>query len=251
MTTLLAPEPDRVLVPDLRSLQVKIFADGADLDSIEQACQKGIVKGFTTNPTLMARSGVTNYLAFAREMLRIVPVLPVSFEVFSDELPEMKRQALVLHGLGSNVYIKIPVTNTRGESTAPIVRELAAQGLKLNVTALFTLDQVRTMASVLDPGTPSIVSVFAGRVADSGRDPVLMMERCLKILADLPRAELLWASTREAYNIIQADAIGCHIITVTPDIISKAMCFNKNLDEFSLETVHMFYRDAQKSGYTI
>jgi transaldolase len=238
-------------IPRLADLRIKIFSDGADLDSIAAAHEKGVVKGFTTNPTLMAKAGVTNYLLFAREVLRIVPDLPVSFEVFSDEFSEMKEQALRLAELGPNVYVKIPITNTRREPAAPLIGDLSARGLKLNITAMMTLDQVRDVAGALAPGASAFVSVFAGRIADSGRDPVPVMREAMDILKPLPGAELLWASPREPLNILQAEAIGCPIITVTPDLLAKAASFGKDLDEFSLETVKMFYNDAVKSRFSI
>jgi len=237
--------------PALSKLRVKIFADGADLDSIIDAYDRKIVKGFTTNPTLMAKAGITNYLAFATEVLRIVRDLPVSFEVFSDDIAGMRRQALRLNELGPNVYVKIPVTNTKGVSSAPLIRELSALGLKLNITAIMTLEQIRQLVPVLRPDVPSIISVFAGRIADSGRDPLPIMKQTLQALKPLPAAELLWASPREVLNIIQADEIGCHIITVTPDLLAKAGNLGKELEAYSLETVQMFYHDALKSGFTI
>lgn len=242
---------DTASVPRLADLRIKIFSDGADLDSIIEAYQQGVVKGFTTNPTLMAKAGITNYLAFAGEVLRVVTDLPVSFEVFSDDFDGMREQAHKLAALAPNVYVKIPVTNTRREPAAPLIRDLARAGLKLNVTALLSLRQVREVAAALDPAVPAIVSVFAGRIADSGRDPLPIMREALEILRPLPRAELLWASPREALNILQADAIGCPIITVTPDLLAKAAHFNKDLEDFSLETVRMFYRDAAQSGFRI
>jgi transaldolase len=238
-------------VPRLADLRVKIFSDGADLDSIIEAYQGGVVKGFTTNPTLMAKAGITNYLAFASEVLRVVTDLPVSFEVFSDDFASMKEQAGRLAALAPNVYVKIPVTNTERRSSVPLIRDLAREGLKLNVTAVFTPAQVREVAAALSPGVSAIVSVFAGRIADAGREPVPIMRECLEILKPLPRAELLWASPREALNLLQADAIGCHIITVTPDLLAKASNFGKGLEDFSLETVKMFYNDAVKSGFRI
>lgn len=238
-------------VPRLQDLKIKIFSDGADLDSILEARQRGLVKGFTTNPTLMARAGVTNYLMFAREMLRIVPDLPVSFEVFSDDFDEMRSQAHVLNGLASNVYVKIPITNTKGESACPLIGELSGQGLKLNITAMMTLRQVRDVADVLNPASSAFISVFAGRIADSGRDPLPVMAEALEVLRPMPKAELLWASPREALNILQAEWLGCPIITVTPDLLAKAANFGKDLDAFSLDTVKMFYNDAQKSGFSI
>lgn len=238
-------------VPRLQDLRIKIFSDGADLDSIIDAYNKGAVKGFTTNPTLMCKAGITNYMAFAAEVLRVVKDLSVSFEVFSDDFPTMREQALKLAELADNVYVKIPVTNTKRESAAPLIKELAGRGLKLNVTAILSLRQVRDVAAALNPAVPAIVSVFAGRIADSGRDPLPIMKESLEILKPLPKAELLWASPREALNIIQADAMGCHIITVTPDLLAKAKNFGKDLEDFSLDTVKMFYNDAQKSGFKI
>ncbi|MCX7819824.1 MAG: transaldolase [Kiritimatiellae bacterium] len=241
--------PDRV--PRLEELKIRIFCDGADLDSIQAARARGIVKGFTTNPTLMARAGVTNYLLFARELLRIVPDMPVSFEVFSDEFDEMERQARVLRSLGPNVHVKIPITNTRGESSCPLIARLSRERIPLNITAMLTLDQVRAVAAALDPACPAFVSVFAGRIADTGRDPVPIMREALEILRPLPRAELLWASPREALNILQAEQIGCPIITCTPDLLAKAENFGRDLTEYSLDTVRMFRRDALNSGFQI
>lgn len=240
-------------MPPLRlaDLRIKIFSDGADLDSIQTARQRGLVKGFTTNPTLMARAGVTNYLMFAREVLRIVPDLPVSFEVFSDEFDDMERQARILAGLAPNVHVKIPITNTRGVSSAPLIARLSREAIPLNITAMMTLEQVRTVAEALDPACPAFVSVFAGRIADAGIDPIPLMREALEILRPRPRAELLWASPREALNILQAEWIGCPIITVTPELLARAENFGKSLEEFSLETVRMFHRDARQSGFTI
>ncbi len=238
-------------VPALKDLKIKIFSDGADLDSIIEAYNKGVVKGFTTNPTLMAQAGITNYLAFASEVLRVVKDLPVSFEVFSDDFAGMREQALKLAELAANVYVKIPITNTKRESACPLIKDLSQQGLKLNLTALMTPRQVRDVAAALNPRVPAIVSVFAGRIADSGRDPLPIMQESLEILKPLPEAELLWASPREALNIVQADAVGCHIITVTPALLAKSANFGKDLDDFSLETVKMFYNDAKKSGFSI
>lgn len=238
-------------IPRLEQLKIKVFSDGADLDSIAEAYSKGIVKGFTTNPTLMARAGITNYLTFAREMLRIVPDLPVSFEVFCDDFPEMHRQALTLSELAPNVYVKIPITNTKRESAAPLIRDLSHRGLALNITAMMTLGQVQEVADALDPSSSAFISVFAGRIADTGRDPVPIMCEALKILKPLPKAELLWASPREVLNILQAERIGCPIITVTPDLLAKSANFGKNLGDYSLDTVKMFYNDAVKSGFRI
>jgi transaldolase len=238
-------------VPKLPDLRIKIFSDGADLDSIIDAYQAGVVKGFTTNPTLMSKAGITNYLAFAAEVLRVVKDLSVSFEVFSDEFNEMEEQAHKLAQLADNVYVKIPVTNTRREPAAPLIKKLSSAGLKLNVTAILSIAQVKEVAEALNPDAPAIVSVFAGRIADSGRDPLPIMKESLEILKPLPKAELLWASPREALNIIQAEQMGCHIITVTPDLLAKTKNFGKDLEDFSLETVKMFYNDAVKSGFKI
>lgn len=235
----------------LKDLRIKIFSDGADLDSIAQAYRAGGVKGFTTNPTLMAKAGVTNYLTFARELLRIVQDLPVSFEVFTDDFEGMREQALKLDALAPNVYVKIPITNTRRQSAVPLIQELSHRGLKLNITAIMTLPQVSAVVAALHPDSPAFVSVFAGRIADSGRDPLPIMQQALRLLRSKPRSELLWASPREVFNIVQADRMGCHIITVTPDLLAKARSLGKDLDDFSLDTVKMFYDDATKSGYTI
>ncbi|MDD2236832.1 MAG: transaldolase [Kiritimatiellae bacterium] len=237
--------------PSLKSLKVKIFSDGADMDSILEAQASGIVSGFTTNPTLMAKAGVSGYMMFAREVLSRVRDLPFSFEVFSDEMKGMKEQAMVLHNLAENVYVKVPVTNTRSESTAGVIRELVAEGVKLNVTAIMSLSQVKEVAAALSPDIPSIVSVFAGRIADTGRDPIPLMREAKEMLTNLPKAELLWASPREVLNIIQADQIGCDIITVTPELLAKAKNLGRNLDDFSLDTVKMFYSDACKSNFYI
>lgn len=238
-------------VPKLSELKIKIFSDGADLDSIIEAHEKGVVKGFTTNPTLMAKAGVTDYIRFAKEVLRVVPDLPVSFEVFSDDFEGMRRQAHRLAALGGNVYVKIPVTNTRRAPAAPLIHDLAHEGLKLNITAILSLRQVREVSGALCSGVPAIVSVFAGRIADSGREPLPIMQKAVDILRPIAGAELLWASPREVLNIIQAEAIGCQIITITPDLLAKAANFGKDLEDYSLETVKMFYNDAVKSGFRI
>ncbi|MGA2162779.1 MAG: transaldolase [Methanoregula sp.] len=235
----------------LSQFKIKLFADGADLNGMIEEYKKGIASGFTTNPTLMKKAGVKNYEEFAKAALKAIPNLPISFEVFSDDLPGMEREARKIAGWGKNVYIKIPVTNTKGESTAPLVKKLSHDGLKLNVTAILTLDQVKTVAKVLSPDTPSIVSIFAGRIADTGRDPMPIMKDAVKILKPLPKAELLWASTRELLNLVQAESCGCHIITITNDILQKVPQVGKDLDLLSLETVQMFYSDAQSAGYKI
>ena len=232
-------------------LRVKIFADGADLPGITKLYANPVIKGFTTNPTLMRKAGVTDYAAFAREILKVVPDRPVSFEVFADELDEMESQALEIVSWGRNVNVKIPVTNTKAEFCGPLVRRLSQRGVPLNITAIFTLDQVRRITDALDRNTSAIVSVFAGRIADSGIDPVPLMAEALKIMKDKPKAELLWASPRELLNIIQADQIGGHIITVTKDIIKKLALVGKDQDAFSLETVKMFYSDAKTAGFSI
>lgn len=232
-------------------LKVKIFADGADIAGIREMAAKPWIKGFTTNPTLMRKAKVEDYESFAREAVEAAGGRPISFEVLSDEFDEMERQARAIACWGDNVYVKIPVTNTRRESSAALVRRLSESGVKLNVTALLSLPQVRDIADALRDGTDANVSVFAGRVADTGRDPVPMMMAALELLADAPRAELLWASPRELLNLFQADAIGCHIITVTNDILKKLSLVGKDLDDYSLETVEMFYRDAAAAGYQL
>ena len=199
----------------------------------------------------MKKSGVKSYEEFAWAALKAIQDLPISFEVFSDDLPGMEREARIIGSWGNNVYIKIPVTNTKGESTAPLVKKLSLDGLKLNVTAILTVDQVKTVAKVLSPTTPSIVSVFAGRIADTGTDPMPIMKESVKILKSNPKAELLWASTRELLNLIQAESCGCHIITITNDILKKVPLVGKDLTQLSLETVQMFYSDAQSAGYKI
>ncbi len=235
----------------LSQFRIKLFADGADLNGMVEEYKKGIVSGFTTNPTLMKKAGVTSYEEFAKAALKAIPDLPISFEVFSDDLPGMEREARKINTWGKNVYIKIPVTNTKGESTAPLVKKLSHDGLKLNVTAILTLSQVNTISKALSPETPSIVSVFAGRIADTGVNPMPIMKDAVNILKANPNAELLWASTRELLNLIQAESCGCHIITITNDILKKTPLLGKDLISLSLETVQMFYSDAHSSGYTI
>lgn len=238
-------------IPPLKDFKIKIFSDGADLDSIIEAYSKGVVKGFTTNPTLMAKAGITNYLAFAREVLRVVTDLPVSFEVFSDAFDDMYEQAQKLRALADNVYVKIPIMNTKRESSIPLIRRLSHEGVRLNITAMMTLEQVRDVAEAAHPDVSTFVSVFAGRIADTGRDPLPVMEAALDILKPTPKAELLWASPREVLNLVQAERIGCPIITITPELLAKSKFFGKDLDAFSLETVKMFYNDAAKSGFSI
>ncbi|MGH6689483.1 MAG: transaldolase [Gammaproteobacteria bacterium] len=235
----------------LQGLRVKLFADGADLDGIVRMYANPLIRGFTTNPTLMRKAGVDDYEPFARAVLAAVPDRPVSLEVFADDFSEMMRQARVLASWGPNVNVKIPVTNTRREFSGAVIRELSEAGVALNITAIQTLGQVRRVAEALAPGTPAIVSVFAGRIADTGVDPVPLMREAVEILTARPHAELLWASPRELLNIFQADDVGCHIITATNDVLAKLALVGKDLDDYSLETVEMFRRDALAAGYTI
>ena len=232
-------------------MRIKIFADGADLASMKAAHASGRVQGFTTNPTLMRQAGVTDYQVFAREVLKEIRDLPVSFEVFADDFEAMGEQARLISSWGDNVYVKIPVTNTLGQSSADLVRELSASGVKVNVTALLTLEQVDAIAEALHPTTPAVVSVFAGRIADTGMDPAPIMSVALERLQGRPMAELLWASPREVLNIYQAAEIGCHIITVSPDLLAKLALSGKDLAVYSLETVAMFRRDAIQAGYSL
>jgi transaldolase len=236
---------------NVSDLRVKLFADGADRAGMLDMYRKPWIRGFTTNPTLMHRAGIKDYQAFARDILQAIPDRPISLEVFADEFDEMERQALKIAEWGENVYVKIPVTNTRREPAYDLICRLARRGVKLNVTALLALDQVRDVAAALGGYAPSCVSVFAGRVADTGRDPVPLMTAAVEILRPYPTMELIWASPRELLNIVQADAIGCHIITVTNDILNKLALLDKDLHEYSLETVEMFHRDAVKSGFAI
>lgn len=235
----------------ISDLKVKIFADGAEKKGMLEMYAKPYIKGFTTNPTLMRKSGISDYKAFALDVLQAIPDRPISFEVFSDDLAEMKRQALLIAEWGQNVYVKVPVTNTFGIPTYGIVHELAEKGVRLNVTALMSLKQVCDVSAALGGNTPSIISVFAGRIADTGRDPLPIMSAALATMRDYPNQELIWASPREVLNIFQADAIGCHIITVTNDILKKLDFFGKDLDEFSLDTVKMFRQDALAAGYQL
>ena len=237
---------------NLASLKVKIFADGADKAGMLQLNANPLIKGMTTNPSLMRKAGVHDYEAFARDLLKSITEKPISFEVFSDDFSEMRRQALKIKGWAKNVYVKIPITNTRGESSLPLVRELAREGVKLNITAMFTEEQVTGVAKALDPKVPAVVSVFAGRIADTGEDPMPHMRRANKILAGLPQAELLWASVREVLNIFQAEECGCRIVTVPHDILNKAMkLVGTGLPEMSLDTVKMFAADAKAAGFTL
>jgi transaldolase len=236
----------------LQNLRVKIFADGADKAGMLSMNANPLIQGMTTNPTLMRKAGIQNYEAFAKDILSSVTTKPISFEVFSDEFPEMRRQALKIASWQKNVYVKIPITNTRGESSLPLVRQLAGEGVQLNITAILTLDQVRSTAEALNPAVPSVVSVFAGRIADTGRDPAGIMNKSLALLDALPKAELLWASVREVLNIFQADECGCHIVTVPHDILGKALKLaGMDLSALSLDTVKMFAQDAQAAGFSV
>lgn len=232
-------------------LKIKIFADGADLDVIRELYKNKYITGFTTNPTLMNKSGINDYEGFARRLLAHIPDRPISFEVFSDEFDEMERQALKIASWGKNVYVKIPVTNTRRESSVNLVKKLTGDGVQLNVTALMTLEQVRGVSAALGNHVPSYISVFAGRIADTGRDPMPIMKRAVEVMSRYNKQELIWASPRELLNIFHADEIGCHIITVTHDILKKLPFVGKDLDEYSLDTVKMFYNDAIKAGFSL
>ena len=236
----------------LLELPVKIFADGADLQGIAELARQPYIDGVTTNPTLMRKVGLTDYESFARAVLNEVKVKPISFEVFSDDFSEMRRQALKMHQWQENIYVKIPITNTRGESSIPLIEQLAREGVKLNITAVLTPRQVKAVAAALDPTVPAIVSVLAGRIADTGVDPLPIMTKSVKIVSDLPKAELLWASVREVLNVFQAAACRCHIVTVPHDILKKFVeLAGRDLDELSLDTVRMFHRDAAAAGFTL
>jgi transaldolase len=238
-------------VIELADLGVEIFADGADLDGIKAMYAKPWIRGFTTNPTLMRKAGVADYRRFAEQVLQVVPDRPVSFEVFADDFAEMERQAREIASWGPNVDVKIPVMNTRRESAGPLIQRLSRAGVQVNVTAVLTLQQVKAITASLAEDTRAIVSVFAGRIADTGVDPVPAMREALKILQARPRAKLLWASPRELLNVVQASDIGCHIITVTNELLAKLSLLGKDHDDYSLETVEMFRRDAVAAGYTI
>jgi transaldolase len=235
----------------LAELKIKIFADGADKAGMLEMYEQPLIKGFTTNPTLMRKAGISDYQAFALDILQAIPDRPISFEVFSDDFTEMERQAHKIAAWGNNVYVKIPVMNTRQESSIELIHELAQADVKLNITALMTLAQVRAVSAALAGGPSAFVSVFAGRIADSGRDPVPLMAAAVELVSIYPNVELIWASPRELFNIFQADAIGCHIITVTNDILKKLNLVGQDLHQFSLDTVKMFYNDALKAGYTL
>lgn len=235
----------------LDALKIKLFCDGADLDSMLAMARQPFIKGFTTNPSLMRKAGIANYEEFARRVLAAIPDRPISLEVFADDFAAMEEQARKIASWGRNAVIKIPITNTRREFSGPLVRRLSGDGIPLNVTAIMTVEQVRQIAGALDPVTPAIVSVFAGRIADTGVDPVPVMAEAVDALRPLPRADLLWASPRELLNILQAEAVGCHIITATPDLLGKLKLLGKDLAEYSLETVAQFYQDAAGAGYEL
>lgn len=236
----------------LQQLKVKLYADGADKAGILSLNSNALIQGMTTNPTLMRKAGIKDYEAFAKDILQSVTTKPISFEVFSDEFPEMKRQALKIAAWAKNVYVKIPITNSRGESCLPLIKELAQQGVQLNITAILTLAQVRGVAEALNPSVASVVSVFAGRIADTGMDPEPLMRACGALLQGQPKAELLWASVREVLNIFQADACGCQIVTVPHDILTKALkMVGTDLTALSLDTVKMFATDAQAAGFSV
>jgi len=232
-----------------KDLKIKIFSDGANIDEMKRVYSEGIVSGFTTNPTLMKKDGVTDYVAFAKKVLAEIKDMPISFEVFTDDFESMERQANEIASWGENVYIKIPVTNTKDKPSYELINKLSSKGFKLNVTAILTIDQVRKVYESLDKNTPSIISVFAGRIADTGRDPIPYMKESYEIVKSSEKVELLWASSRELLNIIQADECGCHIITVTNDLLKKLKMVGKDLKELSLDTVKMFYNDAVSAGY--
>jgi transaldolase len=234
-----------------RTLRIKLYQDGADLAAMISAAQRGQVSGFTTNPTLMRKAGLTDYKAFALKVIAAIPNLPISFEVFSDDFATMEREAREIASWGGDTYVKIPITNTKGESAGPLIQKLSKEKFSLNVTAMLTLDQVETVAAAADPAARTIVSMFAGRIADSGVDPIPIMTKSVGMLKSLPKAELLWASPREVLNVVQAEECGCHIITATPDIIAKIPLLGKDLRQYSLETVKMFYDDAHAAGFKL
>ena len=238
-------------MPEISELRIKLFADGANIDEIVKMNANILIKGLTTNPTLMKKSGVHNYKEFCLEVLQIVKEKPISFEVFSDEIDEMENQAHKISSWAENVYVKIPITNTKGQSTASLVEKLSREGIKLNITAVMTEEQILEISRKLDGETSSYVSIFAGRIADTGRDPISLVKKSLEILSECRNTEIIWASPRELLNIFQADAIGCHIITATSDILNKLNLVGYDLTEYSLDTVKMFYRDALECSYKI
>ena len=235
----------------LNDLKITIYADGADINGMVEEYKKGIVKGFTTNPTLMKKAGVKDYVTFAKEAIKEIPDLPISLEVFADDFDQMEKEARVISALGDNVYVKIPITNSKGESSIPLIKKLSESDIKLNVTAMFTIEQVKETVEAFKDGTQNIVSVFAGRIMDAGVDAVPMMKEVHEICQTKPGTLSLWASCREVFNIVQADQSGTDIVTVTNDILKKLPNLGKDLDQFSLETVQMFVRDGQSLGYSI
>ena len=239
------------MIFDLNSLKVKLFADGANVDGMVEMAGKDYIKGLTTNPSIMRKAGITDYRLFAKEVLKKITDKPVSFEVFSDDLTEMKRQALEIASWGENVYVKIPITNSIGLPTVSIIEDLTAQGCRINVTAVFTLAQVSSVFPALKSDIPSYVSIFAGRIADTGRDPVPIIKKAQEMLSDLNSCEIIWASPRELLNVFQAEECGCHIITATNELLGKLSLIGKDLDDYSLDTVKMFANDAMKSGYIL
>ena len=232
-------------------MRIKIYMDGAKIEDMLKLRKEKYVSGFTTNPTLMRKAGITDFEGYCKGILKEIYDLPISFEVFADDHNEMKRQAHKISSWGSNVYVKIPITNTNGLSSVPLIRELSSQGLKLNITAIMTVDQVKQVVDAIDHRTPSVISVFAGRIADTGRDPIPIMSKSLELLKTKPLAELLWASPREVLNLYQADEIGCHIITMLPELITKISLKEKSLEDYSLDTVKMFYNDALSAEYKL
>lgn len=239
------------IMSTIEKLRIKLFADGADLEGIKDMASNPLIKGFTTNPTLMRKAGITDYSEFAVKALELVGDRPISFEVFADDFDEMKKQAVEIASWGKNVYVKIPVTNTKGDFSGSLIEQLSSLGVQLNVTALMTLDQVKSVTDKLAPETPAIVSVFAGRIADTGVDPMPIMAEAVSVMKAKPKTELIWASPRELLNVFQADAVGCHIITATNDILKKLSLVGKDLADYSLDTVKMFYDDAKAAGYVI
>jgi transaldolase len=234
-----------------KELKVKLFGDGAEKTAMLELYRTPLIQGFTTNPTLMRKAGVADYEAFAHDILTAIPDRPISFEVFADEFEDMEEQAMHIAGWGDNVYVKIPVTNTRRQPSCALIRRLTRAGVKVNVTAILTVEQVADVVKALAGGAPSYVSVFAGRIADTGRDPLPIMAECMALLSPHPQIELIWASPRELLNVFQADSIGCHIITATPDILKKLTLVGKDLSDYSLDTVQMFFDDARKAGFTL
>ena len=236
---------------NVEDLSVQIFADGADKQGMLEMYALPYIKGLTTNPTLMRKAGVTDYRAFCLDILESIRTKPISFEVFSDDFEEMERQAIEIGSWGENVYVKLPVTNTKGESSVDLVRRLAGRGIKLNITALMTMKQAEEVADVLEPDVPSYISIFAGRIADTGRDPLVHIKYACDLVAEMPTAEIIWASPRELLNIFQADEVGCHVITVTNDILKKLNLVGYDLDQYSLDTVTMFYNDASAAAFDL